>query len=525
MRRIIQLLLVTVAVFAIAALLYAQPYLWLTNQEVTRFNDRIKFWHGDTLDGPVHSNGEIAIMQDPVFLGTVSTTEEDFWRGAGYNPQFLGQPPIFNAPVITIPDHSAYLRSCARAQGYYYNEPGKSYWAHFCNGQVKMAKWTTGLLPDTTDSWIIPLDNSVAIYCEGPLDVFGIIRGGVTIGSSHVIRILDDLRYEDTNERGEWLNPDTTHPNILGLLSSGEIKVANTWANGRNNSNGLGVNQTNPDSTNCVITASMVALGEGFTFEQQNDPDSGYICTTPCNCTPTGQGGGPDDRGILYIFGSITQMRRGYVHRSICTSTGYRQKLRYDSRLYNHVPPCLFGNLVHAGEPIDFGDVSVGQVARDTVLIYTMSWYNSQLGVILASYPFSARQILPSQRGRAEVIVSFAPTRAGTFSGMLTVSIGPQFTQFPLRGRGIQGAPPLALDVSPNPFNMTTTLRYSVPDGQSGKMRMFDVLGRTVHEFDLTGKAGQQAISFNGSMLATGVYFVRLEAAGQVVTRKVLLLK
>jgi hypothetical protein len=79
-----------------------------------------------------------------------------------------------------------------------------------------------------------------------------------------------------------------------------------------------------------VITAAIVALGESFCFENQNDPDSGYDF------------GSQDDRGTIYLFGSLTQKRRGYVHRSNRTSTGYAKKYVYDKRFLHQRPPCFF---------------------------------------------------------------------------------------------------------------------------------------------------------------------------------------
>jgi type II secretory pathway pseudopilin PulG len=336
-------------------------YMYLTNEEMTNFGDRIKFWHGDTLDGRVHSNSEIAIMQDPVFTDLVSTTEDDFWRGSPYNPQFLGPDPMFNVPEVMIPNTAENLRAGAAAQGHFYSYPDKSYFAHFTPGQVRISMWDTGAPMDTmTNTWTLPVAARTCIFFTGPLDVYGIVAGEVTIGSSETVRIVDNIMYPDVNNRGRWISPNARHDNFLGIVSEADVKVANTKANGRNNSSGRGNFQTNQDSTSCVITAAIVALGQSFTFEQQNDPDSGYVCVVPCGCSPTGGGPGPDDRGYLYILGSITQMRRGYVHRSTCQSTGYLKSYHYDQRLRNHRPPCFFSVKDESGRAL-FNIVQWGQ--------------------------------------------------------------------------------------------------------------------------------------------------------------------
>ena len=49
-----------------------------------------------------------------------------------------------------------------------------------------------------------------------------------------------------------------------------------------------------------------------------------------------------DDRGTIYLFGSLTQMRRGYVHRTNNGSTGYLKQYRYDKRFLQTRPPGFF---------------------------------------------------------------------------------------------------------------------------------------------------------------------------------------
>jgi hypothetical protein len=525
MSRFVQILLGMLVVAGAATALYGQSYMWITEHETDQQGNRHPFRHGDTLDGSVISDDQISIVGDPVFTDRVITTARDFWRGPGYDPQFLGPLPEFNAtPSIQIFTTAENLRAGAAAQGHYYWYPDKSYFAHFSHGLVKMAMWDTGAPMDTvTNTWTMPISHT-CMFFTGPLHLYGIVQGEVTIGTSETMYIIDDVRYPDVNSRGRWFSPNGAHYDYLGLVSEGDIKIANTPANGRYNSSGRGVLQTNPDSTSIVITAAVVALGS-FTFEQQNDPDSGYICTEPCGCDEDGQFGGPDDRGNLYLLGSITQKWRGYVHRSNCTSTGYQMILHSDQRMRNHRPPCFYSApRQEIPDSVLFGDVALGQSVTDTAF-FDLGEYET-LGSVYASYPFSAVRLPPYRATHFDIPVHFTPPHLGTFSGVLTVFIGAQYFQIPIRGRGVHAAaPPIVLDVSPNPFNLTTTIRYSLPEGATGKLAMFDILGRVVREFDLTGQSGDRAISFNGANLATGVYFVRLETGGQAATRKILLLK
>jgi hypothetical protein len=349
-------------------------YMYLTGEEQTSLGDYIKFWHGDTLQGRVHSNSMIAIMQDPVFFKQVTSTAADFWHGTGYNPRFLGPRPLFNVRAVKIPDSSANLRACAAAQANFYNYPGKTIRAYFAGTQVRMYKWDTGTEFDTRDNWTVDLNYNpgVCIFVVGPLEILGdtnsngAFSGKVTIGSSQNLRIMDNIRYGSSQFPSG--HTDSTAYDVLGIVSEGDVKIANTPANGRENSglpcNQSGNNQNNTRRTDITITAAIVALGESFTFENQNDPDSGYVY----DC-------GPDDRGTIYLFGSVTQARRGYVHRSTLGSTGYLKQYQYDTRLQRIRPPGFFDvtdnhgfalfNIIQWGQGEEFpADVAHGKVVR-----------------------------------------------------------------------------------------------------------------------------------------------------------------
>ncbi|MCL5267855.1 MAG: T9SS type A sorting domain-containing protein [Bacteroidetes bacterium] len=78
----------------------------------------------------------------------------------------------------------------------------------------------------------------------------------------------------------------------------------------------------------------------------------------------------------------------------------------------------------------------------------------------------------------------------------------------------------------PNPFNPTTKIHYQLPKDARVTIRIYDVLGREVATLvDGEKPAGYHEVSFNGSQLASGVYFYRFTAPGVDVVKKMLLLK
>ena len=78
----------------------------------------------------------------------------------------------------------------------------------------------------------------------------------------------------------------------------------------------------------------------------------------------------------------------------------------------------------------------------------------------------------------------------------------------------------------PNPFNPTTVISYQLSALSSVSLRVYDILGREVATLvNEKQNAGKYSVTFDGSRLASGVYFYRLVAGSHYATKKLLLLK
>jgi hypothetical protein len=78
----------------------------------------------------------------------------------------------------------------------------------------------------------------------------------------------------------------------------------------------------------------------------------------------------------------------------------------------------------------------------------------------------------------------------------------------------------------PNPFNPTTVVSYQLPVVSEVRLVVYDLLGREVAVLVNEKKApGSYQVTFDASVLTSGVYFYRLKAADFVQTRKLLLVK
>ncbi len=78
----------------------------------------------------------------------------------------------------------------------------------------------------------------------------------------------------------------------------------------------------------------------------------------------------------------------------------------------------------------------------------------------------------------------------------------------------------------PNPFNPTTNIEFRIANFGFVSLKVYDVLGRLVATL-VNGERspGSYEVQFNGSKLASGVYFCRLTAPGVNIVRKMLLEK
>ncbi|MBN1300161.1 MAG: T9SS type A sorting domain-containing protein, partial [Melioribacteraceae bacterium] len=79
----------------------------------------------------------------------------------------------------------------------------------------------------------------------------------------------------------------------------------------------------------------------------------------------------------------------------------------------------------------------------------------------------------------------------------------------------------------PNPFNPSTTIRFHVSEVTPVTLKVYDALGQLVKVLinNQTMSRGTHIVNWNANNLSSGAYFYSLEAAGNVVTKKMMLVK
>ena len=111
-----------------------------------------------------------------------------------------------------------------------------------------------------------------------------------------------------------------------------------------------------------------------------------------------------------------------------------------------------------------------------------------------------------------------------------TPSLSPFILAEPAPGVGAPEVASVAFGLSaasPSPFRGTTTLAVGLPAAGPAEVRVYDAAGRLVRELvQGTQAAGRHTVTWDGrddrgDRVASGVYFVRLEALGKEQTRRV----
>ncbi len=83
----------------------------------------------------------------------------------------------------------------------------------------------------------------------------------------------------------------------------------------------------------------------------------------------------------------------------------------------------------------------------------------------------------------------------------------------------------------PNPFNPQTTIKYDIPKAPFTSethvtLVIYDILGKEVKTLvNEYKKTGSYLVEFDGSNLASGVYFYKISASNYVETKKLVLIK
>ena len=284
-------------------------YAYLTGDEGI---GTIWFITGDVIEGPLHSNDQIAIYGSPTFLGRVTSSAASFRQGGNYNPTFVEGYQL-NAPPVHFPTQQEIIDNYWAVND---DPPQLIIDARF--GKRASIKFNAdGTITYNVWHWegsgssrhkVYDIHNAVAnlddlngiIFVKGSVRVRGTVNGQVTLIATKNIVITNDLIYADADAVGR---PNPTCDDILGLIAMRNVIIADTP----------------PNRNDVIIDGAVLALNRSFYVQHYDE-------------------GSP--RGTIHLWGSLSQLVRGPVGTfSSWGTTGYQKDYHYDNRFLNTPPP------------------------------------------------------------------------------------------------------------------------------------------------------------------------------------------
>jgi photosystem II stability/assembly factor-like uncharacterized protein len=102
-------------------------------------------------------------------------------------------------------------------------------------------------------------------------------------------------------------------------------------------------------------------------------------------------------------------------------------------------------------------------------------------------------------------------------------------TEYPSAVEDEEGRPIASFEFHPaypNPFNVTTTIHFTLPKQGIAALKVYNVLGQEVETLvDESLQAGEHKVQWTADEMASGTYLIRLSYEGYSKTQKVILLK
>jgi hypothetical protein len=266
---------------------------------------------GDTIQGPLHVEGNLNTSGSPVFEGEV-TIAGNLNASPVYSPGPPVTGPIFEDNLLTgisvpIPSTSAAaVLAAAQNGGAVFNNPspGTAYNVYLTfNSDGTVSYKTPGMSVDTTVSLTTLAPNGVIMVDNGILHLQGTVNGSATVGSYSTSSTLGGQVYIEGNivyNSNPVTNPSST--DMLGIVASYNVSV-------------------NPPSValmqnNYTIDAAI--------FSQNGEFKANYSLAT-------------EPMGTITVYGSITGYTIGATENS--SYYGWTSSYCYDSRYASKTPP------------------------------------------------------------------------------------------------------------------------------------------------------------------------------------------
>ena len=193
----------------------------------------------------------------------------------------------------------------------------------------------------------------------------------------------------------------------------------------------------------------------------------------------------------------------------------------------------LYSQQIDLKVPFDGAFVGV-PIMIDSVQVLSIEGLPAGLTLDCTGNAFTPCTYLPGTEGCA--VISGIPTLAGNYDLTIILQIYSSFGAIPFPFEGykifIDGA--VGLDpydnlgfkmgnAIPNPAHMSATIAVDSKQNGIGEFRVFDLVGKEVFLKNVRLNQGSNKIIYNTSQLPEGVYIYRLDAFGETMTSRLVI--
>lgn len=332
-----------------------------------------------------------------------------------------------------------------------------------------------------------------------------ILEGGLMIGISNT-KVSDNCR--KGNSPATSSDTDFTAINSYSLQSPGVY--SNEDGKGYFNDNGAGSNKigvtvrSESFAWNSAADANYIILR--YTIKNTSGSAiSNMYSAIYMYYTPNGNNGGTNTA-------LDTANKLGYMYNATTTN------------------PYL-GVSILSGQNLNFkalnaSEVLTGFTTQEKWDAMSSGIVNGSLGPGINCFVVSAGPM--NINNNDSVVVGFAVVKGNDLNEIKT-NTGTARNKFGVIGiEPISGVVPQQFELYqnyPNPFNPVTTIKFDVAKADIIKIRVYDILGRETSFYSSELQPGKYKYDFNGSNLASGIYFYKLESSYFTDVKKMILIK
>jgi Secretion system C-terminal sorting domain len=434
-----------------------------------------------------------------LMIGTLVDNFSSF-SPAGWSLFSLPLTPVNSSPSSFFGDTS-YVWSFNPSSGY--DQPdalviGKGYWL----GLLSPKSWTLKGTPSEADSIIIPLNTGYSIIGNSYIKP-------VTKESMSIIHSGTEYSFADASSAGLIINAMYQYDST-GYADSDTLPVfGGRWI--ASLQNGVQLVQK---------PASVIPPPKNNRFVQQMAKSQAAVSTSYWNLAIQATNGVSTDK--IFSLGVEPMSTNGF-------------DAKYDAPRPPRNPGANYLELytVHTGSnyPAFLGSRYAKDFRDSTGMTWTFTVESSKDSAVTLSWDKSNlaglnQKIVLRDSSNGQIVdMSATNTYSFAYISPHTFMINGTITNVK-PNNGILPAVFALLQNYPNPFNPSTKISYQLPKSSFVTLKVYDIIGKEVSTLVNEQKdAGEYEVTFDGSRLASGVYFYRMTAATFTAVKKFVLMK